>query len=118
MTLEHASVWNWGDLFIFYDRTQDRELHEYAYYLEISPRISLVNLGLRNESPLIKDILIATTLERGSDDFKANLIGPGITWNLAPFTHLETNLYYRDNPDLHGGTWQVTAAWVLPIKLG
>ena len=67
---------------------------------------------------MIKDILIATTLERGSGGVEANLIGPGLTWDLPPFVHLETNLYYRDNPDISGSTWQLTVAWALPFKLG
>ncbi len=58
----------------------------------------------------------AVILQQG-DGFKAHLIGPGLTWDLPPFAYLETNLYYRDNPDLSGGTWQFTAAWVMLFEL-
>ena len=118
LTVEHASVWSWGDLFLFYDHTEQRTNDDDDYYYEVSPRFSLSLFGLNTRSSATKDILIATTLERGSNDFEANLIGLGVTWNLPHFAHLSTNLYYRDNPDLSGNTWQITAAWSLPFKTG
>ncbi|QYZ66281.1 MAG: ion channel protein Tsx [Gammaproteobacteria bacterium (ex Lamellibrachia satsuma)] len=118
LTLESASVWNWGDLYAFYDRAEGREGGDPSYYFEVSPRLSLGVLGIESRPPMIKDLLIATTFERGLGGFKAHLIGPGLTWDLPPFAHMETNLYYRDNPDLSGSTWQFTAAWVMPFELG
>ncbi len=117
-TLEHYSLWNWGDVYAFYDRIHEDDSGRYSYYGELSPRLSLSLLGLDTHGGLFKDILLAGTLERGSGGFEANLIGTGLTWDLPPFAHLESNLYYRDTKGLDGSTWQLTLAWVLPFATG
>jgi len=117
-TLEHYSLWNWGDVYFFYDRIREDESGRYAYYGEFSPRLSLAALGMDTSAGPIRDVLLATTVERGSGGFKAHLVGPGLTWKVPVFAHLETNLYYRDTRGLDGETWQFTAAWVLPFATG
>jgi len=117
-TLEHASAWNWGDLFAFYDRIREKDGGKLSYYGELSPRFSLSLLGLDTDFGIVRDVLLATTFERGSNGFRANLAGPGLTWNLPPFTHLSSNLYYRDTVGLAGATWQLTVAWTLPFNTG
>ncbi|MBL3601722.1 MAG: hypothetical protein JMN25_17970 [gamma proteobacterium endosymbiont of Lamellibrachia anaximandri] len=116
-TLEHISGWNWGDLFFFYDRIDGLETDSLSYYTEFSPRFSLAPLGFEARPPMVRDILLASTLEKGSGGFKAYLAGPGVTWDLPKGMHLESNLYLRDNPDLSGATWQFTTAWSLPFSL-
>ena len=118
VTLEHVSAWSWGDLYAFYDEIKEKNTNITSYYYEISPRFSMQLYGLNVDSNFIKDILLATTLERGSSDAKAYLIGPGVTWNLPPQFHLETNIYFRNNPDLDGNTWQLTTAWAIPFNTG
>lgn len=117
-TLEHYSLWDWGDFYAFYDRIREDKSHRLSYYSEWSPRLSLSLLGLNTRSNWFKDVLIATTYENGANDFEAYLIGPGVTWNVPWFAHLETNLYYRDTHNQPGSTWQITAAWALPFKTG
>jgi len=41
-----------------------------------------------------------------------------LTWNVPGFSHLETNLYYRDTHNLPGTTWQITTSWALPFETG
>lgn len=118
ITLEHASAWNWGDLYLFYDRIR-RDDGSWEYYSEFSPRLSLGLFGVKPaEHGLVKDILVSTTLERGSKDFEAKLIGPGVELNLPGFAVASANLYYRDTDNLAGETWQITLAWVRPFSLG
>lgn len=118
LTLEHASAWNWGDVYAFYDRVRGEDSDREDYYMEVSPRFSLGNLGLDASGGIVKDVLIATTYERGQGGFEAWLIGPGVTFEVPWFSHLEANLYYRDTRGLHGQTWQVTIAWSLPFATG
>ncbi len=117
-TLEHYGLWTWGDVYAFYDRIREDDSGRTTWYAEISPRLSLSVFGLDTASTYVRDLLIATTFERGAGGFRANLAGAGVTWKLAPFAHLETNLYYRDTRGLDGATWQLTAAWVLPFATG
>jgi nucleoside-specific outer membrane channel protein Tsx len=89
-----------------------------SHYCELSPRLSLALFGVPTRSAWIKDILIAGTYENGSDGFEAFLLGGGLTWDLPPFSHLETDLYHRDTRGLDGSTWQLTTAWALPFTTG
>jgi nucleoside-specific outer membrane channel protein Tsx len=117
-TLEHYGLWDWGDVYTFYDRIREDSSSRVSYYAELSPRVSFSILGVDARSALFKDVLLATTLEKGSSGFEAYLIGPGLTWDLSPFAHLESNLYFRDTKGLQGSTWQLTLAWVLPFTTG
>jgi nucleoside-specific outer membrane channel protein Tsx len=118
LTLEHYSLWNWGDLYTFYDRTRNDDDGDLSHYGEISPRLSLAPLGLTTRTPWTRDLLLAGTYEYGSDGYHAWLGGAGVTWDLPPFSHLETDIYYRDSHGLDGATWQLTLVWALPFTTG
>ncbi len=82
-TLEHASGWTWGDLFIFFDQInyngkEDASNGKNTYYGEITPRLSFGKLtGADLSFGPVKDVLLAGTYEFGEGDTEAYLLGPG-----------------------------------------
>jgi nucleoside-specific outer membrane channel protein Tsx len=110
-TFEHASGWNWGDIFAFYDyidadNQQTRgnsyanfsatKKHDNFYYMEISPRIS--GSWLTGQSLAfgpVKDVLAAFTYEKGNGGpgTENYLYGVGVDWDVPGFAYLQTNLY-------------------------
>ncbi len=109
-TFEHASGWNWGDIFAFYDyidadnmRYSGNELATMSakeqssfYYMEISPRIS--GSWLTGQSLAfgpVKDVLAAFTYEKGNGGpgTENYLYGIGMDWDAPGFAFLQTNLY-------------------------
>jgi nucleoside-specific outer membrane channel protein Tsx len=121
LTFEHANAWRYGDNFFFVDVTEPSGTGT-SHYAEFSPRLSLSKLTGRSFSAgVIKDVLIAGTLEMG-DNLHAHLLGIGLSLDLAKFKFLNINLYarksYRDvvevDTDLGG---QLTVNWLLPFTL-
>lgn len=78
-TLEHASGWTWGDLFIFFDQInyngkEDASNGKNTYYGEITPRLSFGKLtGADLSFGPVKDVLLAGTYEFGEGDTEAYL---------------------------------------------
>ena len=110
-TFEHASGWNWGDIFAFYDYVnadnlqysgsfkqgtfKEREKDNF-YYMEISPRIS--GSWVTGQSLAfgpVKDVLAAFTYEKGNGGpgTENYLYGIGLDWDAPGFAYLQTNLY-------------------------
>jgi nucleoside-specific outer membrane channel protein Tsx len=118
-TLEHLSVWNWGDVFFFYDHLIEQGNDHSGYYYEVAPRLSLSNLtGNSFAAGPVKDLFLATTYERGSDGFNAWLLGASLDWDIPGFAFLSTSTYYRDTEGLAGDTWQATIVWNIPFTVG
>lgn len=142
VTLEHFNDNRLGDLFLFLDVAN---LGTYGrgtpgtrvdVYGEVSPRLSLSKLRRRAPSEgLIKDFLpYAGTLEFGysgslhhlnktfglslDTTHLGQLHGVGVDLNLPGFRFANLNAYWRDTQDVPGSTWQVTAAWARPFRLG
>ncbi|MGH8437224.1 MAG: outer membrane protein OmpK [Pseudomonas sp.] len=143
-TFEHASGWNWGDIFAFYDYIDADNLqyggsfdqgtfhaHEKNnfYYMEINPRVSGSWLTGQNLSvgPL-KDVLAAFVYEKGNGGpgTENYLYGIGLDWNVPGFAFLQTNLYrvkINDHvlfADTSGPGYaeQLTIAGAYPFSLG
>ena len=117
-TFEHANGWKFGDFFMFVDQTWP-ESGESAYYTGISPRLSLGKMTGRALSyGVIKDVLIASTLEKPKDQTETYLYGAGVDLELPGFQFFNANAYVRDHPDLNGQTYQLTLAWSRPFKVG
>jgi|LWDU01.1.fsa_nt_gi nucleoside-specific outer membrane channel protein Tsx len=105
-TFEHLSVWNWGDVFFFYDNFKEQHTGHSGYYYELAPRLSLSKVTGRSFSAgPVNDVLIATVFERGSDGFNAWLMGVGFDWNVPGIAYFATNFYYRDTEGVAGDTW-------------
>jgi nucleoside-specific outer membrane channel protein Tsx len=126
LTLEHASGWSVGDLFIFldsihYNGGKNGAGDSRTFYGEISPRLSL---GKLFDQPLtfgpIKDVLLAATYEFGEDDVESYLLGPGFDLALPGFDFFQVNLYRRqtDGNRDGSGVWQITPAWSYTLPLG
>jgi nucleoside-specific outer membrane channel protein Tsx len=109
-TFEHASGWNWGDIFAFYDYidadnmqyrgnhvfTMGAKEHSNFYYMEISPRISGSWLtGKSLAFGPVKDVLAAFTYEKGNGGpgTENYLYGVGLDWDVPGFAFFQTNLY-------------------------
>lgn len=118
ITYEHASGWTYGDLFIFGDFT-DPFRSRYSAYGEIHPRLSFKKIsGKSFGSGVVKDLLLATEIEIGSDNHRAYLYGAGLDLNLPQFQYFSVNIYVRDQAKLSGRTYQLSPSWSLPFEMG
>lgn len=145
ITLEHASDWSFGDLFMFLDVTKyshgdvngngDRE----AWYGEATARLSIGKLTgtdfhfsiFQQDLVIFKDILFATNYERGSDRdaTESLLLGVGFDFDLSAFSligldklrYFQFNIYARN--DFHSDDagfedYQITVATAFPFQIG
>lgn len=143
ITLEHFNSNRFGDFFLFVDfmniTTENRggpSDSGFDIYGEASPRLSLGKLTGRDFSNgIIKDILIysgtfefgrSKTLDNVNREFGTDLDttqlrqlhGVAVDFNFPGFTFATLNAYWRDDLDVSGSTWQLTAAWELPFSIG
>lgn len=125
LTFEHASSWTWGDLFIFWDNkwfNGQASDGGHTYYGEITPRFSLGKIFRTDFSfGPVKDVLLATTFERGEHGNKSYLFGPGFDLKVPGFDYFQLNFYYRKPDGSYGnkpsGQWQLThvSSVTLPV---
>ncbi len=122
-TLENSNRWNGGDFYGFVDfRLQhDHPNNRNSWYGEFSPRFSLGKLaGLKFGDKLLKDVLIATSWERGEGGNESYLVGVGTSLNVSGFSFLKANLYARKDQSMGAGfdDMQLTFAWRYPFDIG
>ena len=120
VTFEHAAATTWGDSFLFWDHLWFHNGMEVDYG-EWSPRFSFCKLwqvciAKPNSDAFIKDVLIATTLEKG-ETFTNGLVGVGVDINLPKFKYFTLNLYRR-MAESKADNWQATVTWGLPFTFG
>ncbi|RHW22358.1 outer membrane protein OmpK [Pseudomonas jilinensis] len=126
VTFEHASGWNFGDLFFFidsihYNGDKNARGDNSSYYGEFSPRLSFGKLSGQDLSVgPIKDVLLAATYEFGRGDLHNYLLGPGFDLDIPGFDYFQLNTYYRraDTPDGGRGVWQITPVWAYTVPAG
>lgn len=117
LTLEHASGWSFGDLFMFveYSEFHDNPVQKSSWYGEFSPRFSLSKMGLvtLKEGSFLKDISIATNYERGKGGVESLLIGAGTSLDIKGFNFVDLNLYARKDTGAGAGfeDAQLTLVW-------
>jgi len=127
LTLEQSTGWNFGDVYWFVDQSwyrngPDYSGHQSSWYGEFSPRLSFAKLsGKAPGTGLIRDVLVAATLEQGRDEraTSAQLIGLGVDFNLPGMDYANANLYARKQ--VHEGdfdTWQLTLAGARHFNIG
>ncbi len=141
ITIEHYDDNKLGDLFFFVDFA-NIATHGGAtpgagfdIYGEIDPRLSLSKLtGTSYKTGILKDFYIYSgTLEVGYSNSLGNvnkafgltldkshlaqLHGVAVDLDIPGFQVMSLNAYWRDDTDLHGSTWQLTAVWAAPFKL-
>ncbi len=120
LTLEHASGWSIGDLFLFVDLTRfNGSSQPDAYYGEFSPRLSLSKLsGAEVQFGPVSDVLLASIFEFGKGDVESLLIGPGVDLRIPGFDFFQLNLYRRfPFNDRDGAVFQLTPAWAMTIPV-
>lgn len=120
ITLEHASGWSVGDLFMFVDAAK---YHGGAdgdgYYGEISPRFSAGKISGKDFSfGIVKDVLVATTFEFGEDATDTLLVGAGVDLDLPGFDFFQLNVYQRFPESGDGKTIQITPVWQMTFPMG
>lgn len=142
ITLEHFNANKLGDFFLFVDfanlTTENRGYPDTGIdiYGEASPRISLGKITGKDFSfGIIKDIYIYSgTFEFGRSKSLDNinrefgtdidttqlrqLHGIAVDFDLPGFTVASLNAYWRDDFDISGSTWQLTAVWEIPFTIG
>lgn len=125
ITFEHASGWSWGDMFLFVDHkwfNGHSGSDGRTYYGEFAPRLSLGKVSGKDMSfGPIKDVLIASTYERGENGNQVYLLGPGFDLDAPGFDRLAFNFYYRKPDGSTGnpsGQWQITPTWAITIPVG
>ena len=143
LTFEHAHASKIGDLFMFVDFTRfhGQATDDTNWYAEIGPRFSFGKLLDREISYTlfrhslfeIRDVLLATTYERGQDPDAAEalLVGVGfdldvreigILGALNKFNYVQLNLYGRAEltPQSESGIsdLQITMAASYPFSIG
>ncbi|TLD72174.1 hypothetical protein FEM03_02115 [Phragmitibacter flavus] len=143
ITLEHFNDNKFGDFFLFVDfmnlTTYDTGLEPktgFDVYGEASPRLSLSKLtGKEPGKGFIKDFFIYSgTFEFGRAGSLKNinqafgtdidytqtrqLHGVAVDFNMPGFLVSSLNLYWRDDLDLDGSTWQLTYVWIIPFSIG
>jgi nucleoside-specific outer membrane channel protein Tsx len=115
VTLEHASGWEFGDLFAFVDIVKPRRGEAEAYG-EIHPRLSLSYLsGKRLSYGVVKDVFLAAELEKGHGGHQAWLYGLGTSLALPGFSFFWLNAYVRDERGLEGVAYQISPAWSVEL---
>ncbi|WP_436785435.1 outer membrane protein OmpK [Stutzerimonas frequens] len=130
ITFEHASGWNWGDMFLFVDHkwfNGHTGKDGRTYYGEFSPRLSLGKLsGTDLSFGPVKDVLISATYERGESLANGTpnqnyLLGPAVDLSVPGFDRFAINTYYRKPDGATGkpsGQWQITPTWAMTIPVG
>jgi nucleoside-specific outer membrane channel protein Tsx len=115
LTFEHPSGWSCGDLFVFVDGTRFNGNRGGTWYGEISPRFSLGKLsGRAPGNGLVRDVLLATTLELGKGEVETLLAGPALDLAIPGFDFFQLNLYRRfPLHDQDGETVQLTPVWAI-----
>jgi len=142
-TLEHASGWSFGDMFMFLDWTHFNEDtfdgDDDAWYGEIGPRLSFNKIFNKNISfsifqqdiVVFKDVLFAAQWERGEDKdaTESILLGAGFDFDLSALgfiglnklKYFQFNIYARS--DLHAADdgfedFQITIVTAFPFQIG
>lgn len=137
-TFEYANDWRYGDTFIFVDSTHytngktNSDGDRNSWYGEIQPRLSASKItGSNIGFGFIKDVLLASTYERGKDrdateslllgiglDVDVNSLGFG---DLDGWRYLQLNLYMRnDFADESTGfqDYQLTVVTAVAFEIG
>lgn len=145
VTLEHASDWSFGDMYMFLDGTRfshgDRNGRgdSTQYYGEATVRLSIGKLTdtdirfsiFQQDLVIFEDILFAASYERGSDRdaTESILLGVGFDFDLSAFSliglnklkYFQVNVYARN--DVHSDDtgfedYQITVVTALPFQIG
>ncbi len=123
-TLEHFQVWEYGNVFFYYDLTEpfshqngnDEGGYPNQYFGGMAPTFSLSKMtGKKWEAGWIKDVSIRLEWENGSGNGSNNFRNYfyGLQYDLAVpgFDFVSINTVLRDNPRAAGVGTQIGAFW-------
>lgn len=117
LRFDQYNTWAYGDNYLFFETSNAFE-NGTTIYGEWSPRLSLGKVFNKNlQTGIIKDYMLAGTLEMSGSGHRAYLLGLGLPLALPHFKSAGINIYNRNNPTLHGSTYQITLYWNLPFTI-
>ena len=133
VTLQHASGWEYGRNFFFFDalKSDDKDSSAGEIYGEYYSTFSLSKLtGSEFKFGIVKDVGLTAGLNYGAKSNGANpvIYLPGVTvdFDLPGFAFFNVDiLAYMDRGKFNGAstgcnanTYQITPAWKLPFQIG
>ncbi|MDF2181110.1 outer membrane protein OmpK [Neptuniibacter sp. CAU 1671] len=117
VTFEQASVFGWGDWFLFVDRLKSAD-GSYETYGEWAPRYKLY-AATGEASGFVNAVYLAGMVESGralGKRFNNLLYGVGIGFNLPGFIYANINLYKVENARWDNDE-QMTLTWAYPFSI-
>jgi len=132
ITLQHASGWNFGDVFLFIDYLDDRDadgFNDEDFYGELYLNFSLGKLANRALSlGPVQDVGVLAGVNYARDAKVLKwLPGLRLSWDFPGFTFLNTDftLYLDDSRGVAGGgapaetdSYMIDINWQYPFQLG
>ncbi len=117
MTFEHASGWQLGSNFFFFDVTRPFA-NGTDIYGEWYSRLSWNKLGITSKGTgLLEDVSFAGSLNAGAG-FRAYLAGLTLHFKLPGFSFFDLDVMAYDDRSDSDVTYIVTPAWEMPFTLG
>jgi nucleoside-specific outer membrane channel protein Tsx len=122
LTVEHASGWQQGDVFLFLDIIERNDVGT-EFYGEIFPRLSISKLINTDMSyGFVKDIYLAAGFnadsEPDSDPFRAYLYGLSFNFNFTGFDFFQLDVFAYNAENTGTTGLQITPAWDIPFNIG
>ncbi len=123
VTLQHASGWEYGDNYFFFDLTAETNGAERAdIYGEYYPRLSFGKItGTDMSVGILKDVLLSGGINYGTDLIVA-LYGISFDLNIPAFDWFRFDVQAFDTVKGTTGreklTYQLTPSWSAPINIG
>lgn len=113
-TFEHASQWDYGSNFFFFDVTSPDTETNTSYYGEFSPAFSFGKMGLFTPpESYLKDVLFQLNFEIPQGPaHRVNLAGMTLEWKDIGFDYFATQFLYRKALGVDGQTGQLTLVWI------
>ena len=136
MTLEHFQLWEYGNVFFYYDITEpfshDNNEDPYApgakrasnqFFGGFAPTLSLSKVtGKEIGYGFVKDVSLRVELENGSgygvNNFRNYFYGLQYDLSVPGFDFLTVNTVIRDNPRSKGFGYQIGAFWQMSNDWG
>lgn len=117
LRFEQGTPWAYGDSFFFFDVTNP-DKDKTGIYGEWQPRLSFSKItGHSLNFAFVSDVLLATEINMSGSGARAYLYGPGFNIKIPTFAFFKFNTYLRDDQSQMGHTYQISIAWLEPIKL-
>lgn len=125
-TLEHFQVWEYGNVFFYYDLTEPfshQNGDSSQFFGGISPTFSLTKMtGKKWEAGFVKDVSIRLELENGSgygtNNFRNYFYGLQYDLAVPGFDFFTFNTVIRDNPRDDGVGFQLGSFWQMTWDYG